>query len=88
VRIGNDYYDPTFDDPIGGKDFDKKDFLYFKLPRELIYTNRFDGLDIPKNLESLSLEERKQLVLDNMYALYEKYSSYALMKKIKNRMDL
>jgi hypothetical protein len=58
------------------------------LPRELIYTNRFDGLDIPKNLESLTLDQRKQLVLDNMYALYEKYSSYRLMQKIKNRMDL
>ncbi len=88
VRVGNWYYDPTFDDPIGNKDADKVDFLFYKLPRELIYINRFDGLEIPENLKNLSLSERKTLALKNMYDVFDQYSDYALMNKIKNRKFL
>lgn len=88
VRVGNWYYDPTFDDPIGSVAKEKTIFSYYKMPRELLYVNRFDGLDIPSDLKNMSLEQRKQRVLENMYGVFEKYKDYAVMNKVKNRMFL
>lgn len=85
VRIGNYYYDPTFDDPVWVS-FDE--YLYYKLPKELLYVNRFEWFTISWNLENLSLDDRKMIVLKNMYSLYEKYKDYNLMKTIKNRIYL
>jgi len=85
VRIGNYYYDPTFDDPTW---IAYTEYLYYKLPKELLYVNRFEGFEIKDNLDKLSLDERKKIVLKNMYALYEKYKDYNLMKTIKNRIYL
>jgi hypothetical protein len=53
-----------------------------------LYVNRFEGFEIKDNLDKLSLDERKKIVLKNMYALYEKYKDYNLMKTIKNRIYL
>lgn len=88
VRIGNYYYDPTFDDPIGNTQSDKTVFTYYKLPHDLMYVNRFDGIDIPVEMKTLNLDARKKLVLKNMYELYDTYKDYLLMSKIKNRKAL
>jgi|GEM_PF-759264 len=40
VRIGNGYYDPSFD--VSFEKDGKKQFFYFDIPRELILTNRFE----------------------------------------------
>jgi hypothetical protein len=53
-----------------------------------MYINRFDGLVIPENYKNISLYERKNLVVKNMYNLYEKYKDYPLMNKIKNKIFL
>ena len=87
VRIWEYYYDPTFDDPLWS-DNSKREYLYYKLPKELLYVNRFEWIKIIDNLDKVSLEDRKKLVLKNMYALYEKYKDYTLMKNIKNRIYL
>ncbi len=88
IRVWNNYYDPTFDDPIWNTSVDKTDFLYFNLPKEVIYTNRFDGLEIPESLKNMSLEERKIQVLKNMYQIYDQYSQYPILQKISNRKYL
>lgn len=86
VKIWNTYYDPTFDDPIWWTG--KIEYYYFSIPYELMYVNRFDWIDIPTNLKNMSLQDRKTLVLENMYKIYEKYKNYELMNKIKNRIYL
>ena len=49
VRIWNKYYDPTFDDPIGQKDTKKlENYKFFRLPKDLFYTNRFTYDDTPE----------------------------------------
>ncbi|MDP5039038.1 MAG: hypothetical protein NWP80_01165, partial [Candidatus Gracilibacteria bacterium] len=85
VRIGNYYYDPTFDDPLG---FKYSNYSYFKVPYDLIYVNRFDGFDIPENLKELSLENRKKIVISRYLELYPKYSEYYLMKRYKDLYEL
>lgn len=91
VRVWNDYYDPTFDDPIIiSWEKIEEEFLYYKLPKELLYVNRFEDKDKNRISEfnGLGLEERKQIVLKNMYELYDKYSEYIVMKNIGKRKDL
>ena len=88
MRIGNHYYDPTFDDPIGNTQTDKTVFTYYKLPHDLMYVNRFDGIDIPTDIKTLDLSARKKIVLKNMYEQYDTYKDYLLMSKIKNRKAL
>lgn len=89
VKIWDYYYDPTFDDPIGqSSDYTFSDFKYFKLPHDLMYINRFDWDNELKNYSNLSLTERKQIALKNLYSFYTKYSDYNLVKKIKNRIVL
>ncbi len=86
VRIWEAYYDPTFDDPIGGSR--NGNYYYFGIPKVLMYANRFDGTVIPENLKKMSLDERKALVIKNMYELFNDYRNFALMNTIKNRKFL
>lgn len=75
VRVGQDFYDPTFDDPIGAIQTKTPDkYKYFKLPKDLMYTNRFDLGKTPKALESTNLEFRQNLVGTKLFALSDKYS--------------
>lgn len=86
VRIWEVYYDPTFDDPIGGSR--NGNYYYFGIPKVLMYVNRFDGIVIPEYLKKMSLDERKALVVKNMYELFDDYRNFALMNTIKNRKFL
>lgn len=88
VRIGNYYYDPTFDDPIWNSKENSEELLYYKIPYDLMYVNRFDGMDIPKEYQWLDLNSRKKISLKNMYSVYDRYKSYSVMSKIKNRIEL
>ena len=76
VRVWQDFYDPTFDDPIGAVDTRSPDkYRYYKLPKDIMYTNRFDLEKTPKALESTNIEFRQQLVWQKLFALTNKYSS-------------
>lgn len=88
VRIWQDYYDPTFDDPIWKLDWTVYDYNYYKIPKDLIYVNRFDWFDIPTYLKNLSLSDRKMLVQKRLYELYDNYKNYNLFKKLKNKIEL
>lgn len=89
LRIGDSYYDPTFDDPvwaINTRDFDK--YYYFDLPKELFYVNRYLQSDLPEILRTKSLEERQKLVLSNIYkyALSYPNSDYNLLASANLRI--
>ena len=75
VRIGNYYYDPTFEN-TRIHDGNTNQHFYYKLPRELMNADRLEGLDdIENEFLELSLEERKlfveksylYLMLQNIY---------------------
>ncbi|MDP2090042.1 MAG: transglutaminase domain-containing protein [Candidatus Gracilibacteria bacterium] len=85
VQIGNNYYDPTFDDPIGNTNTKSyNEYKYFGLPRDLFYTNRFNYGDLPNNLKNADLETRKNYVITELTKLQSKYSDYNLIKSITN----
>ena len=74
IKIDNFYYDPTFDDPLWAKTTKKfEDYYYYKIPRDIFYTNRFDLWKTPEFLKKLTLEQRQTYVDQNIYSLYNKY---------------
>jgi hypothetical protein len=76
IRIGDYYYDPTFDDSIWqGETLPKEKYLFYKLPQDLFYADRFDLKDSPKYLETTSLWYRKQYVNTKLSILYPKYKN-------------
>ena len=86
VKIWDQYFDPTFDDPVGtNKDKELTEYKYYNLPRDLLYTNRFDRGDTPEVYKKLSLSKREDIVAKKLYALSEKYSnsSYLLVEPSK-----
>ncbi|MDP2091272.1 MAG: hypothetical protein Q8K30_06780 [Candidatus Gracilibacteria bacterium] len=83
IKIGNDYYDPTFDDPIGipiTKTFDQ--YYYYSLPKDLFFTNRYDFDKLPEYLKNKDLEFRKGIINQKTLLLLSKYnkSGYNLLK--------
>ncbi|MDD2870728.1 MAG: hypothetical protein PHS49_01960 [Candidatus Gracilibacteria bacterium] len=95
IKIGEQYYDPTFDDPIGNtKTKILEEYLYFGLPKDLFYTNRFDFGALPDYLKETDLDFRKNLVSQNIAFLTNKYKNknYNLLKpyiyKLNNGIDL
>lgn len=88
TRIGDDYYDPTFDDPIWQsetKEINK--YKFYKLPYDLFYTNRYIYWRLPENLKTKTMEYRKNLIKKNLSKLVSKYtnSSYILLNSSKFR---
>ncbi len=89
LRIENYYYDPTFDDPIiiwqkqeNLNLIKEKKYKYFKLPKDLMYADRYDYEYLAENIKTLSLEERNDIVKKNFYNLALKYkdNNYELLK--------
>lgn len=83
VQIGEYYYDPTFDDPIWAtetKNFYK--YSYYKLPKDLFYTNRFDKWQTPEAIKNTTIDYRKAIIKVNLSKLVTKYknSDYNLLK--------
>jgi len=58
----------------------------------LFYTNRYDELELPEYVKSLSLADRKKLIQKNLHNLLTKYknSDYKLLDllKIKNKYNI
>lgn len=95
VRIGDKYYDPTFDDPIWQlKTKDFSEYNYFWLPSDLFYTNRYNFEKIPSFLKSEWLSYRKNFINKRIASLLFKYkdSWYNILKpfllKYENKIDL
>ncbi|MCH2188609.1 hypothetical protein MK079_02150, partial [Candidatus Gracilibacteria bacterium] len=86
VQIGENYYDPTFDDPIGQVDTKKfHEYKYYNLPRDIFYTNRYETGNTPETLKSTSLQYRKNLIQQNLSKLIDKYDNtdYRLLIPLK-----
>lgn len=89
VKIWDYYYDPTFDDPVwSNRKKSINDFIYYKIPYKLMYTDRFEWYQIPKYLENTSLKERKKIVLKNKYKIFDEFKDFKLLNEVKNRINL
>lgn len=83
IKIGDYYYDPTFDDPIWNEKTKKyNEYIYYKLPSDLFYTNRYDFTNLPEELKTKSKNELSNIVNKNLYNLVQKYKSnwYNILK--------
>lgn len=88
VRIGDKYYDPTFDDPVGATETRKpENYRYFGLPRDLFYTNRYDLWETPEKFKTQSIEYREKQVRQNLAMLTKKYPAgkYPLLREFEFR---
>lgn len=88
VKIGNTYYDPTFDDPLWTKEtktYEK--YKFFGLPKDLFYTNRFTYDTIPEYIKSESMEHRRGFIDKKLSDFSNKYKNknYLLLKPFKFR---
>ncbi|MCH8518329.1 hypothetical protein LAT59_01000 [Candidatus Gracilibacteria bacterium] len=83
IRIGNKYYDPTFDDPIGvEKTLTPDEYRYYGLPRDIMYTNRFDYGTLPEDLITASLQDRKKYIRNSLADIYDIYKHIASRYRI------
>lgn len=78
VRIGERYYDPTFDDPIWWSR--NGNYLYFGIPYDLISIDRFEGIYIPESYLDMSLTKRQNLVKQNIKKIADLYPDYPLVQ--------
>jgi len=93
VRVWNNFYDPTFDDPVANTQTRQfEDYRYYKLPKDLMYTNRFDFWKTPEALESTNLGFRKNLVSQKLFGLIGKYNSddYIILQwsEFRNKLNI
>lgn len=76
LKIWDLYYDPTFDDPLGGretKSFDE--YKYFGLPKDIFYANRFDFGSLPIEIETASKSEIQEYIFNYLSDLLPKYEN-------------
>lgn len=90
MRIGDRYYDPTFDDPIGAKTTKKaSEYKYFGLPKDIFYANRYEYDNLPVTLKLASKSEITKHIHDRLARLVPKYknslSSYPVFQPIMFR---
>lgn len=90
VRIRDRYYDPTFDDPIWWlNDREFNQYLYYNLPKDLFYTNRYDYWISQPVLEKSPLSYREQYVKKQLAEVFQKYKweKYNILKELQFRDD-
>lgn len=75
ARVWEYYYDPTFDDPIGWKNKKFEELKYYKLNKDLFYTNRYDMWYTPSDLKKSTISYRKNIVKKNIGSLITKYKN-------------
>lgn len=88
VQIWDLYYDPTFDDPLwASKDKQYDEYLYYWLPKDLFYTNRYDYGESNEVLEKAPLKYREQYVKKQLIWVFQKYrnSNYNILKELQFR---
>ena len=74
IRIGDRYYDPTFDDPVWALDTKSRDeYTYFGLPRDIFYANRFEYADLPESFKTKTDPEIREYIFNYLRALLPKY---------------
>jgi len=83
VKVRNKYFDPTFDDPVwqtSTRNFSQ--YKYYSLPKDLIYTNRYDYDKLPEELKTKSRDYIKSHIAWKTapIVLKYKYSWYNILK--------
>ena len=90
IKINDDYYDPTFDDPIWWKETKKfSEYRYFELPYDLFYTNRYSLENLPDELKQKTPEYLDSYIVKRIIPLVSKYrySWYNILKPFTLRLD-
>lgn len=90
IKIRDNYYDPTFDDPIGQTVTKKfSEYKFFWLPYDLFYTNRFTFDKLPIYLKEESVDARKAFIATKIAPMVYKYrySGYNLLKPYILKLD-
>jgi len=84
IRIGDKYYDPTFDDPIGMLSTLTMDqYIYYALPKDIMYTNRFEYGNLPEEFRIMSMDDRQEYIRNALSDLFNtKYNDTASMYRI------
>jgi len=83
VKVWELYYDTTFDDPVWLKEDRKYDeYVFFALPKDLFYANRYNYGDTPEDLKTKSIDYRTSIVNKNLSKLSDKYKNkkYLILK--------
>lgn len=83
VKIWDYYYDPTFDDPIGNtKTREEEDWLYYKLPEELIYAARINWTNVSNSVKNMTYAQRTKYIEKRYFDLLsnENYKDYNLLQ--------
>lgn len=76
VRMGERYFDPTFDDPIGIQVTRTPDqYRYFDLPKDIFYANRFHYEDLPESFKNANKAQISQYIFNILSNLQSKYES-------------
>lgn len=76
LKIGDLYYDPTFDDPVGAQTTrDESEYKYFWLPKDIFYANRYEYWDLPEFLNTASKKEINTHIFNKLTDLVPKYES-------------
>ena len=87
LRIWDEYYDPTFDDPFwNSQTLTRDEYKYFALPRDILYTNRFEYGELPENLRTASMAERKDFIRAELVRLYPSYQTRASEFRVFDEM--
>ncbi len=82
LKVWNDFYDPFFEPQYQE---DVSDYLYYKLPFDLTYSNRFNLLDMPEWYSTLSKEALNKEIIMSRVNLLDKYSktrNYRLLDEL------
>lgn len=74
VRVGEKYYDPTFDDPVWASSTKTPEqYLYFWLPRDIFYANRFHYDDLPESFKTATQSQIEQHIFNTLSWLISRY---------------
>ncbi|MFK7780054.1 MAG: hypothetical protein QM490_02805 [Candidatus Gracilibacteria bacterium] len=90
IKIGDKYYDPTFDDPIGQTATKKlPEYKFFGLPYDLFYTNRYTFEKLPSFLKEENSDFLNALVAKKIAPMVYKYrySGYNILKPFTLKLD-
>lgn len=76
IEIWDYFYDPSFEKVFRENE---KDYLYYKIPYDIMYTNRYNTRDIPDGVliawkENISKEvDRRRYLLTEKYGILDRY---------------
>jgi hypothetical protein len=81
IQIGEYFYDPSFEYLYQE---DPSKYLYYKIPYDIFYTNKFNTYDLPEDFYKKTQEVMNDWVEEQRYLLTDKYTAfnnYMVLKK-------